>query len=69
MTDPEAFSLAWRKSTASDTGTCVEVAFQGDSVLVRHSHSPSGPLLTFSRPEWIAFLRGAGNGEFDLPEA
>ena len=68
MTDSEASSLAWRKSKASDTGNCVEVAFGGESVLIRHSQSPSGPVLSFSHPEWIAFLQGARGGEFDLPE-
>ena len=69
MTDSEASSLAWRKSKASDTGNCVEVALGGESVLIRHSKNPSGLVLSFSRPEWIAFLRGARGGEFDLPDS
>ena len=68
MTDSEASSLVWRKSRASEAGNCVEVAFDSESVLIRHSQSPSGPMLSFSHPEWIAFLRGARGGEFDLPE-
>ncbi len=67
MTDSEASSLAWRKSKASDTGNCVEVAFGSESVLIRHSKNPSGPVLSFSRPEWAAFLHGARGGEFDPP--
>jgi hypothetical protein len=61
---------AWRKSSVSGgtDGECVEVAFAKDSVLVRHSRHPSGPVLSFTRSEWKAFLAGAGNGEFDLPE-
>jgi hypothetical protein len=55
----------WRKSTASASSDCVEVAFTGKAVLVRHSHHPSGPVLTFSRPAWAAFLAGVRNGEFD----
>ena len=66
MTDSEA-SLEWRKSMLSEAGNCVEVAFRGESVLIRHSQDPSGPVLSFSRPEWRAFLAGALNGEFDLP--
>ncbi len=69
MTDSEASSLAWRKSRASESGTCVEVALGGESVLIRHSKNPSGPVLSFSRPEWIAFLRDARDGKFDLPES
>lgn len=68
MADSEASSLTWVKSRASDSGNCVEVAFRGESVLIRHSQDPSGPVLAFSRPEWIAFLKGARGGEFDLPE-
>jgi hypothetical protein len=45
------------------------VAFAGDSVLVRHSHHPTGPVLTFTHSEWRAFLTGMHNGEFELPEA
>ena len=68
MADLEASSLAWRKSKASEAGNCVEVAIGGESVLIRHSQNPSGPVLSFSRPEWTAFLQGARGGEFDLPE-
>jgi hypothetical protein len=58
----------WRKSTASGASECVEVAFVEQSVLVRHSQDPTGPTLTFSRPEWAAFVAGVRNGEFD-PES
>ena len=68
MTDSEASSLTWRKSKASEAGNCVEVAFGGESVLIRHSQNPSGPVLSFSHLEWTAFLQGARGGEFDLPE-
>ena len=68
MTDSVASSLVWRKSKASEAGNCVEVAFSDESVHIRHSQSPSGPTLSFSPPEWTAFLEGARGGEFDLPE-
>lgn len=67
MTDSGASSLVWRKSKASEAGNCVEVAFSGELVLIRHSQRPSGPTLSFSLPEWEAFLTGARRGEFDLP--
>ncbi|HEY6497704.1 MAG TPA: DUF397 domain-containing protein [Trebonia sp.] len=35
---------------------------------VRHSQEPSGAVLSFTHSEWRAFLIGARNGEFDLPE-
>ena len=67
MAQPEPAKHRWRKSTASggQTGDCVEVAFAGESVLLRHSRRPDGPLLSFTVPEWVAFLAGVRNGEFD----
>ena len=65
MTDSEQTDITWRKSTASTpNGTCVEVAFAGELVLVRNSRDPLGSALSFSRQEWVAFLEGVSNGEF-----
>lgn len=61
--DPSA--AAWRKSTASHTTECAEVAFAGESVLLRHSQDRAGPVLEFTLGEWAAFLAGVRNGEFD----
>jgi Domain of unknown function (DUF397) len=44
----------------------VEVARVGGSYLVRDSKNPSGPVLTFDRQEWVAFLSGAAAGEFSF---
>jgi Domain of unknown function (DUF397) len=69
VTDAASADGAWRKSTASQpTGACVEVAFGDEGVLIRHSQHPSGSVLSFSHAEWRAFLTGARNGEFDLPD-
>jgi hypothetical protein len=65
VADSEQARILWRKSTASATGECAEVAFVGESVLMRHSRDPSGPTLTFSLAEWTAFLTGVHRGEFD----
>lgn len=59
--------LSWRKSTASAEGNCVEVAFLDSSVRVRDSKHPKGPVLSFSRAEWSAFLSGVHGREFELP--
>jgi hypothetical protein len=56
--------IVWRKSSASTTDECVEVAFLHDAVLVRRSREPAGPTLQFSRAEWAAFVAGVRNGEF-----
>ena len=65
MAQNERHDLDWRKSSTSNSVGCVEVAFVGESILVRHSKDPSGPVLTFSEREWAAFLTGVRIGEFD----
>lgn len=64
MGDTERTHITWRRSTASGSGNCVEVAFDDKSVLVRNSRDPVGPVLSFSPEEWVAFLEGANKGEF-----
>lgn len=69
MTHVESAGVVWRKSTASQpNGECVEVTFSSQRVQVRHSRDPHGSVLSFSHSEWRAFLAGARNGEFDLPD-
>lgn len=57
---------AWRKSSRSTSGACVEVAPQRDTILVRDSKDPQGAILTFDRPAFAAFILGVAHGEFDL---
>ncbi|MEV0257180.1 DUF397 domain-containing protein [Streptomyces sp. NPDC050732] len=51
-------SWTWRKSSASDgsSGTCVEIAWTGDAVLVRDSVCPRGSVLAFRPQAWTAFV-------------
>jgi hypothetical protein len=63
MSDP----LAWRKSTYSSNGTCVEIAFGNGSVFVRDSKNQERAVLEFTPAEWDAFLRGVYAGEFNTP--
>ena len=57
----------WRKSSRSgNNGQCVEVRDQGDTITVRDTKNPTGPMLTFTPNEWRAFIDGAKDGEFDL---
>jgi hypothetical protein len=59
----------WRKSSYSsgNGGQCVEVARNlADVVAVRDSKNPDGPALVLTPEQWLAFLSGARDGEFDL---
>jgi hypothetical protein len=70
VVDPERPDIVWRKSSLSDSGTCVEVGFSPkfDLVALRHSKSPAGPILTFTPEEWAAFVGGVHLGEFEPPD-
>jgi len=56
LAESEEQSIAWRKSTASNSGSCVEVAVRDGSMLVRDSVNPVGAELEFSPAAWSAFL-------------
>jgi hypothetical protein len=64
----DAVSLAWHKSSYSDSGgECVETAVLPDRrVAVRHSKEAGGAILLYTAAEWNAFLKGAKDGEFDI---
>jgi hypothetical protein len=63
--------VAWHISTRSDAlgGNCVEAGPLVDGsgrVAVRHSKSPDGAVIVYTRTEWEAFLDGVKDGEFDF---
>lgn len=68
MHQNDARAGKWRKSSFSNTGSCVEVALGSEQIGVRDSKDPNGPSLTFTQAEWRAFVLGVRDGEFDLPE-
>ncbi len=57
---------AWHRSSWSAVHNCTEAAIAGDLVLVRDSklaplpgcQGPSGPVLSFSPADWVAFMEG-----------
>ncbi|MEV4654595.1 DUF397 domain-containing protein [Micromonospora sp. NPDC049301] len=56
----ELIGAAWRKSTRSGQGECVEVADNLVGIVgVRDSKDPAGPVLTFDRQSWRAFVISA----------
>jgi hypothetical protein len=56
----------WKKSSYSfANGNCIEIQQVADSVWMRDSKHPAGPLLRFTLSEWDAFISGVRNGEFD----
>ena len=66
---PDLGATGWRTSSHSASKTeCVETAFLADGhVAVRHSKDPGGSVLIYTPREWDAFVKGAKDGEFDLP--
>lgn len=58
----------WTKSSRSTgNGACVEVKSPAaESVVVRDSKDPLGPVLTFSPEEWSAFVTEVDRGAIDL---
>jgi Domain of unknown function (DUF397) len=64
----ELSRAAWRKSARSHNNGCVEVVLVDGQVAVRDSKDRQGPVLMFTAHEWEAFLGGARDGEFELPQ-
>jgi hypothetical protein len=68
MADTEESRIAWRKSSASDTGNCVQVAVGSGRVLIRDSSDRDGTVLRFPLAAWSAFTAhtranpGSGTG-------
>jgi hypothetical protein len=58
---------SWRKSTRCESSGCVEVAEADGRVMVRDSTDPHGPVLTFSRQSWAAFVAAVRLGLLDGP--
>lgn len=67
MAEDEGPTIVWKKSSKSNSGSCVEVAFVLGSVLIRDSKRADGPVLTTSAPAWTAFLAHVREAKLDLP--
>jgi hypothetical protein len=62
----EINSLSWHIASACHGGSCVEVARLEDSVFLRDSEDPEGPVLVYSINEWRAFIDAVKLDEFYL---
>lgn len=63
----ELSSLTWRKSSASDSNDCIEVATVEGMIMVRDSKNRHGGSLVFSRSGWCAFLDAVRQNMLSLP--
>ena len=56
MSPARATEIVWRKSSKSGESECIEVAVDGEIILVRDSKDTSGPTLQFSGQAWRSFV-------------
>lgn len=56
---------AWRASQRCESGACVMIGIQGESVLVCSSADPDGARLTLERGRWQDFIASLKCGKFD----
>ncbi|MGB6162777.1 MAG: DUF397 domain-containing protein [Pseudonocardiaceae bacterium] len=62
----ELSTAAWRTSSFSSQGLCVEVALLDDGrTAVRNSNHPEAGVVLVTRAEMDAWLKGVKAGEFD----
>lgn len=50
--------------SACESGECIQVCFEDQTVLMRGSRDPDGPMLTFTLQEWQAFSEAIRAGRF-----
>lgn len=53
------------KSSFSGGSNCVGVAIQKESISVINTKKKD-VILNFTQDEWVAFIQGVKNGEFDI---
>ena len=62
----ESEDTGWRKSSFCGASSCVEVSLSPGEIGVRDGKRADSAVLSFTRDEWVAFVQGVKNGEFDL---
>jgi hypothetical protein len=64
--DSTAAVPSWRKSSASASGDCVEVAAYSGYVLLRDSKNRCSRTLELTPASWRTFLSDARSGKYDV---
>lgn len=62
---PTLSNLSWRVARNCNGGNCIRVAPRADMIVIGDSKNPDGPMLSYSRSEWVAFVEGIRQGDFD----
>ncbi len=62
---PAPGSLSWRIAKGCDAGNCVRVAPHDEMIIIGDTKRPHGPVLSYDRAEWVAFVEGIRQGDFD----
>jgi hypothetical protein len=65
VTPPNHEGLAWRVARDCDGGSCIRVAPHEGMIVIGDTKNPDGPVLFYSHDEWLAFVKGIRQGDFD----
>ncbi len=66
QTPDSSRDTGWIKAAASaQGGNCVQMRRRGNRIEVRDRKDPNGAVLSFTGPEFAAWLDGAKGSEFD----
>lgn len=58
-------NITWHTALSCESGACVEVAANQNTILIRNSRQPDGPLIEYTPEEWHEFVSGIKKGDFD----
>jgi hypothetical protein len=64
-TPPTPGGFVWRVARDCDGGNCIQVAPSAGMILIGDTKNPDGPVLSYTRAEWDAFVAGIRQGDFD----
>jgi hypothetical protein len=62
----DSTKIQWRTALSCVlNGACIQVAPAGEYILIGDSKNVSGPVVSYTRAEWNAFVDGIRLGDFD----